>query len=100
MQAVVLEGGKGVLFGSLQRCPLDCTHICDFLTLNLLQGERDAFRGRIKLLKEMVVHGGFLESGGEEMSEDRQEAEFAALQDGIAEIKRALTEFVTCWNIE
>ena len=46
------------------------------------------------------MHGGFLESGGEEMSEDRQEAEFAALQDGIAEIKRALTEFVTCWNIE
>jgi 1-phosphatidylinositol-3-phosphate 5-kinase len=64
------------------------------------KGERDAFRARIRLLKEKVVHGGFLESGGEEMSEDQQEAEFAALQDGIAEIKRALSEFVTCWNIE
>ena len=66
----------------------------------LSQGERDAFRSRIKLLKEKVVQGGFLESGGEEMSDERQEAEFAALQDGIAEIKRALTEFVSCWNIE
>lgn len=47
-----------------------------------------------------MVHGGFLESGQEEMSEDEQEDEFAALQDGIAEIKRALTEFVSCWNIE
>ena len=88
-----------------KRCPVWLTSEVSFklythLTLNLLQGERDAFRGRIKLLKEMVVHGGFLESGGEEMSEDRQEAEFATLQDGIAEIKRALTEFVTCWNIE
>ena len=46
------------------------------------------------------MQGGFLESGREEMSEDRQEVEFAALQDGIAEIKRALTEFVSCWNIE
>jgi hypothetical protein len=64
------------------------------------KGERDAFRSRIKLLKEKVVQGGFLESGGEEMSDERQEAEFAALQDGIAEIKRALTEFVSCWNIE
>ena len=49
----------------------------------------------------MVVHGGFLESGGQEnMSEVEKEAEFAALQDGIAEIKRTLTEFVSCWNIE
>ena len=76
-------------------------------TLNLIpffltgQGERDAFRSRIRLLKEKVVHGGFLESGGQEdISEERREAEFAALQDGIAEIKRAMTEFVSCWNIE
>ena len=52
------------------------------------------------MLKEKVVHGGFLESGGEKMSEEREEMEFAALQDGIAEIKRTLTEFVSCWNIE
>ena len=52
------------------------------------------------MLKEKVVHGGFLESGQEEMSEEEREAEFASLQDGIAEIKRALTEFVSCWNIE
>ena len=47
-----------------------------------------------------MVHGGFLASGEQDMSEDEREAEFAALQDGIAEIKRALTEFISCWNIE
>ena len=72
-----------------------------FISVNWVQGERDAFRSRIRLLKEKVVHGGFLESGGQEdMNEEEKEAEFASLQDGIAEIKRALTEFVSCWNIE
>ena len=52
------------------------------------------------MLKDKVVHGGFLGSGREVMGEEEQEIEFAALQDGIAEIKRALTEFVSCWNMK
>ena len=46
------------------------------------------------------MSGGFLETGERSYSEEEMESEFVALQDGIAEVKRALTELVCCWNIE
>ena len=76
--------------------------------------EREALRNKVKILKEMSVSAGFLKSsvsssdpspprreGGEGGGGGREEEEnLVALQDGVEELKRSISEVVDCWNIK
>ncbi|CAI8040775.1 hypothetical protein GBAR_LOCUS22675 [Geodia barretti] len=68
------------------------------------KGERDAFRSRIKLLKERKWAGRLLlESVGRSMSDERQEASLPLSRRTVSppiDKERASHEFVSCWNIE
>jgi len=57
------------------------------------------------LLKELVVKEGFIETvvtveTSQPMGDQASEDSLDSLQDGIADLKRKLTEVVDCWNIK
>ena len=70
------------------------------------QAERDTFRNKLKLLKDLVVKEGFVKSGisletsQPDWKKHALEDSLDNLQDGIADLKRKLTEVVECWNIK
>ena len=81
----------------------------------LFQVERSALRTKVKALKDLVVSSGFmafktppqpgsiLKTGSKVTSADipssLQEESISSVQDGLADLKRAITEVVECWNI-
>ena len=70
------------------------------------QAERVTFRNKLKLLKDLVVKEGFvqsvvsMETSQPEGKNQESEDSFDSLQDGIVDLKRKLTEVVECWNIK
>ena len=70
------------------------------------QAERDTFRNKLKVLKDLVVKEGFVKSGVSletsqpDWKKHALEDSLDSLQDGIADLKRKLTEVVECWNIK
>lgn len=79
-----------------------------------LQVERSALRTKVKALKDLVVSGGFMASKIHPQatppsdplvsilkagSMDVKEDSISSVQDGLADLKRAITEVVECWNI-
>ena len=81
-----------------------------------MQAERDALRTKVKYLKELVISGGFIESKTrvrgvkssgsgpeppllESIELKVQEESIGGVLDGLADLKRAITEVVECWNI-
>lgn len=92
--------------------------LCSSLSLlsNLyVQVERSALRTKVKYLKDLVISGGFIESkfdtlptspkmkkwpvGTATSTGGKVEDEVSCVQDGLADLKRAITEVVECWNI-
>lgn len=77
------------------------------------QVERSALRVKVKYLKDLVVSGGFMESkldappplplSKKQLAlmdlNTQKEENISLVQDGLADLKRAITEVVECWNI-
>lgn len=62
----------------------------------------------MKALKDLVVSGGFMSTkvqlpvappGDELGKREKEDNVIAGVQDGLADLKRAVTEVVECWNI-
>lgn len=62
-----------------------------------MQVERNAVRTKVKHLKDLVVSGGFLSDS--DARRDPNDDRVSYVQDLLADLKRAITEVVECWNI-